>query len=81
MSRIPIDPDAIRQLAAILVETGLSEIEIADKDNRIRVARMAAAPAAQAPATFRLPSAAVSIASVQASSRGTKRSASSPGCA
>jgi len=50
MSRIPVDPDAIRQLAAILAETGLSEIEIADKDNRIRVARtLGAAPAAAAP--------------------------------
>ncbi len=39
MSRIPVDPDAIRPLAAILAETGLSEIEIADKDSRIRVAR------------------------------------------
>jgi len=45
MSRIPVDPDAIRQLAAILAETGLTEIEIADKDNRIRVARtLSAAP-------------------------------------
>jgi acetyl-CoA carboxylase biotin carboxyl carrier protein len=51
MSRIPVDPDAIRQLASILVETGLTEIEIADKDNRIRVARTlsAAPPAASAP--------------------------------
>ena len=39
MTRIPVDPDAIRQLASILAETGLSEIEIADKDSRIRVAR------------------------------------------
>ena len=39
MTRIPIDPDAIRALAAVLVETGLSEIEIADKDSRIRVVR------------------------------------------
>jgi acetyl-CoA carboxylase biotin carboxyl carrier protein len=47
MSRIPIDPDAIRQLASILTETGLSEIEISDKDNRIRVARkIGAAPVA-----------------------------------
>jgi len=56
MSRIPIDPDAIRQLASILAETGLSEIEISDKDNRIRVARkigaapVAATVAVQAPA-------------------------------
>ena len=56
MTRIPIDPDAIRALAAVLVETGLSEIEIADKDSRIRVVRhlapatMVAAVAAAAPA-------------------------------
>ncbi|PPQ27043.1 acetyl-CoA carboxylase biotin carboxyl carrier protein [Rhodopila globiformis] len=39
MTRIPIDPDAIRALAMVLAETGLSEIEIADKDSRIRVVR------------------------------------------
>jgi acetyl-CoA carboxylase biotin carboxyl carrier protein len=39
LTRIPIDPDTIRALAAILTETGLTEIEIADKDNRIRVVR------------------------------------------
>ena len=51
MTRIPFDPDAIRALAAVLNETGLTEIEIAEKDSRIRVVR-AAAPAmvAAAPA-------------------------------
>jgi acetyl-CoA carboxylase biotin carboxyl carrier protein len=46
LTRIPIDPDTIRALAAILTETGLTEIEIAEKDNRIRVVRggVAAAP-------------------------------------
>jgi acetyl-CoA carboxylase biotin carboxyl carrier protein len=39
LTRIPIDPDTIRALAAVLVETGLSEIEIADKDSRIKVVR------------------------------------------
>ena len=39
MTRIPIDPDAIRALAAVLTETGLSEIEIAEKDSRIKVVR------------------------------------------
>lgn len=39
MTRIPIDPDSIRALAAVLAETGLTEIEIADKDSRIRVVR------------------------------------------
>jgi len=41
MTRIPFDPDAIRALAAVLTETGLTEIEIAEKDNRIRVVRAA----------------------------------------
>jgi acetyl-CoA carboxylase biotin carboxyl carrier protein len=45
MTRLPFDPDAIRALAAVLNETGLTEIEIAEKDNRIRVVR-AVAPAA-----------------------------------
>jgi acetyl-CoA carboxylase biotin carboxyl carrier protein len=48
MTRIPFDPDAIRALAAVLAETGLSEIEIAEKDSRIRVVR-ATAPVAVAP--------------------------------
>ena len=34
-----VDTDAIRQLAEILQETGLTEIEVSDKDCRIRVAR------------------------------------------
>ena len=46
MTRIPFDPDAIRALAAVLTETGLTEIEIAEKDSRIRVVR--AAPQAAA---------------------------------
>ncbi len=44
MTRIPFDPDAIRALAAVLNETGLTEIEIAEKDSRIRVVRAAAPP-------------------------------------
>ncbi len=47
MSRIPIDTAEIRALAEILADTGLTEIEVADGDSRIRVARM---PAAVAPA-------------------------------
>lgn len=43
--------DLIRQLADLLTETGLTEIEIERKDLRVRVARGAApAPAAAAPA-------------------------------
>ncbi|UYH50679.1 acetyl-CoA carboxylase biotin carboxyl carrier protein [Candidatus Kirkpatrickella diaphorinae] len=47
MSRMQVDGDAIRALADLLNETGLSEIEIAEKEHRIRVAR-AVAPLAQA---------------------------------
>lgn len=59
MTRIPFDPDAIRALAAVLAETGLTEIEIAEKDSRIRVVR-AAAPvaAAVAPAVITAPASA-----------------------
>ena len=50
MSRVPMDPDAIRALAAILTETGLTEIEIAEKDSRIRVVRAPAPAEAMVPA-------------------------------
>jgi len=44
----PVDQALIRQLADLLNETGLSEIEIENDDTRVRVARMvSAAPAAQ----------------------------------
>lgn len=36
---VPFDADAIRLLAGILTETGLTEIEIGDKDYRLRVAK------------------------------------------
>jgi acetyl-CoA carboxylase biotin carboxyl carrier protein len=42
-----VDHDLIRELAALLDETGLSEIEVEHEDTRIRVARtLQAAPAA-----------------------------------
>lgn len=53
-----IDAEAIRQLAKLLEETGLAEIEIAERDSRVRVARaqlpgayaVAGPPPAPAPA-------------------------------
>ncbi|HTI84499.1 MAG TPA: acetyl-CoA carboxylase biotin carboxyl carrier protein subunit [Acetobacteraceae bacterium] len=54
MTRIPFDPDAIRALAAVLAETGLSEIEIQEKDSRIRVVRAGVAPATVAVAPVAL---------------------------
>ncbi len=49
---VPFDAEAIRALAGILTETGLTEIEIGDKEYRLRVVRapapiIAAAPASQ----------------------------------
>jgi acetyl-CoA carboxylase biotin carboxyl carrier protein len=39
VTRIPTDPEQIRQLAAVMAETGLTEVELADKDTKIRVVR------------------------------------------
>src|SRR5215203_4039826 len=52
----PFDPDLVRELANLIADTDLSEIEVEKGDLRIRVARMVtaavtvAAPAAHAPA-------------------------------
>lgn len=43
---IRFDPDAIRELAKILRETDLSEIELVEKDARLRVVRQVTAVAA-----------------------------------
>ncbi|HYD31378.1 MAG TPA: acetyl-CoA carboxylase biotin carboxyl carrier protein [Azospirillaceae bacterium] len=54
MASFDIDGDLIRKLADLLNETGLSEIEFAEGDRRLRVSRAVAAPAAvavAAPAT------------------------------
>jgi acetyl-CoA carboxylase biotin carboxyl carrier protein len=68
---VPFDADAIRVLAGILTETGLTEIEIGDGDFRLRVAKtpaqvvstqLAAAPTAAAPAPAAAPPPAISDA-------------------
>ena len=60
----PFDPDLVRELANLIADTDLSEIEVEKDDLRIRVARMvtaavtvpvAAAPAAPAPAAVVAP--------------------------
>ena len=48
MTKLAIDSEMIRTLAALLEETGLSEIEIVEGERRIRVARNGLAPAAAA---------------------------------
>jgi len=69
-----IDADMIRDLADLLSETGLTEIEIEHKDMRVRVARGGAAALAPAPATMAAPPAAAETAA-----SGTAPAAASPG--
>jgi acetyl-CoA carboxylase biotin carboxyl carrier protein len=66
MSSVPFDPEAIRMLAAILTETGLTEIEIAGKDSRIKVVRAAAGVAAVAVSAAATPIAKVESPAVAA---------------
>ena len=59
----PIDTRLVRRLAAILTQTGLSEIEVERGDLKIRVAReITAAPVAYAPAPAPLAAAPVAAA-------------------
>jgi acetyl-CoA carboxylase biotin carboxyl carrier protein len=51
MTSLPFDADAVRSLAMILADTGLTEIEIEGKEGRIRVVR-ALAPVAPPPAAM-----------------------------
>jgi acetyl-CoA carboxylase biotin carboxyl carrier protein len=59
---LAIDGTLVRKLAALLAETGLSEIEYAVGDRRIRVARNAAVTLAPAAAQAGAPSAAAAPA-------------------
>jgi acetyl-CoA carboxylase biotin carboxyl carrier protein len=69
MAKFEMDTEFIRKLAKLLEETNLGEIEMAEGDRRIRVARprivagaMAAAPVAQAPQAPASPAAAPAAA-------------------
>jgi acetyl-CoA carboxylase biotin carboxyl carrier protein len=50
MPKVPVDHDLIRELAILLDETGLTEIEIEQEGFRVRVGRQAAVAAAATPA-------------------------------
>ncbi|WP_407529067.1 acetyl-CoA carboxylase biotin carboxyl carrier protein [Methylobacterium oryzisoli] len=71
----PFDPDLVRQLATLIAETDLTEIEVEKGDLRIRVARTVTAAtvhvpvAAPAPAAPPLPAAAVPVAAAEADSK------------
>ncbi len=55
MAKFKVDTDLIHQLAALLEETGLSEIELGEGDRRVRVARGGRAPSSTAPNESALP--------------------------
>lgn len=74
-SKSAIDATAIRELADLLTETGLTEIEFEQDGSRLRVARQAA-PVAYAPAPV-APVAASAQAAAEASA--TKREGPHPG--
>ncbi|MFQ5533335.1 MAG: acetyl-CoA carboxylase biotin carboxyl carrier protein [Sphingomonadales bacterium] len=60
MAKLDIDQELIRDLAALLEETGLNEIELEDDGKRLRVVRAAPTPnvvAAPAPALAAAPAA------------------------
>jgi acetyl-CoA carboxylase biotin carboxyl carrier protein len=81
-----VDEDLIRMLAGLLRETGLSEIEYAEGDRRIRVVRAAPAAAASAGLPVAAPAAAASAAEepsggVKAPMVGTVYLAPQPGAA
>ena len=62
MAKFEMDTDFIRKLAALLEETNLGEIELADGERKIRVAR--AAVAAPAQFTMAAPMAPAGVATV-----------------
>jgi acetyl-CoA carboxylase biotin carboxyl carrier protein len=81
MSTAPFDAEAVRKLATILVDTGLTEIEIEGKEGRIRVVRahapVAVQMAAQAPAA--VAAAPIAVAPVAAPSGGPVEDTTHPG--
>ena len=65
-AKLAIDPELIRALAKLLEETGLGEIEFAEGDRRIRVAR----PVAAAATTVITPAAAAAAPAAAAANAG-----------
>ena len=63
---LSFDPDMLRQLAALLNETGMAEIELEDGERRLRLARALPAPLHGAQASFAAPVMAPALAPVAA---------------
>jgi acetyl-CoA carboxylase biotin carboxyl carrier protein len=79
MTPIKFDPEAIRELAKILRETDLTEIELVEKDSRVRVARLMAAPAAVTVAAAPAPPPAIVAAPVAPSPAPSDADSTHPG--
>ena len=79
MAKFEMDTDFIRKLAAILEETGLGEIELADGERRIRVARPAAASSAAPMAVTPVAATAAPVAMVPVAMAGPSDSSKHPG--
>ncbi len=58
MAKFDIDEDLIRRLATLIEETGLTEVELAEGDRRVRVARQSNTLALAAPGMLQAPGAA-----------------------
>ncbi len=65
-SKFELDPDFVRSLAKLLEETGLSEIEYAEGDKKIRCAVTRGAVVHHAPAPVAAPAAATPVAAAAA---------------
>jgi acetyl-CoA carboxylase biotin carboxyl carrier protein len=71
MAKFELDTDFVRKLAEILQETSLGEIELADGERSIRVARQAITVAAAAPAQAAAPAVAASASPAAAAVAGS----------
>ncbi|MCH7929389.1 MAG: acetyl-CoA carboxylase biotin carboxyl carrier protein [Proteobacteria bacterium] len=74
MKKLEIDVELIHRLAALLDETGLSEIELGDGDSRVRVVRNSAGPSPAVKAGNPAPAAATPEPAVDADDPGAVNS-------
>jgi acetyl-CoA carboxylase biotin carboxyl carrier protein len=63
---VPFDPASVRALATILADTGLTEIEIENKEGRIRVVRAPAVPVAGSATVYAAPAAPAPVSAMAA---------------
>jgi acetyl-CoA carboxylase biotin carboxyl carrier protein len=79
MAGVSFDPSAIRELAKILRETDLTEIELVEADNRIRVARQVNVQAVAAVAAPAAPPVAMAAAAAPAPGAAAEAEGPHPG--